>query len=182
MAHGVKNLPFWAATLSIIFAVQARANEDAIAVSPFPLSIVGDMETTAKSEATTSMSELSFAVADYSSPQDLQRLGRQVTWFALLTIAGCLLVVAYANKRNRNQRRIKGEMYVVETLPLGPRCFCDLLNVRGQYFVVARDSTGLKDLHQVNSFGDALSTATTGQSFDEDTEFERSSTSFGQAE
>jgi hypothetical protein len=124
--------------------------------SPFPLSIVSKTDVRSPVNTLDDFRELTYPSDDLLGSPDLQRMAKRVTWFAFVIAIVCLLIIAYANRRNRRTRSEKGELRVVETISLGPRCFCDLLSVRGQFFVVARDATGLKEMRQVNSFGDAF--------------------------
>ncbi len=144
--------------LSFAFSAHGATSDSSDSADgvPFPLTIVSQIENASSTNSLMTDAELTFPDGDFLEPPDLQRLAKRVTWFALFIVVVCLLIIGFANRRYRKTRSQNGELHVVETISLGPRCFCDLLNVRGQLFVVARDASGLKSMRQVNSFGETF--------------------------
>ena len=108
------------------------------------------------SETDSSASRAAFADSSYLTPDDLQGLAKRVTIFALVVVLACGAIVVFANRRVSRNVADAGQLHVVETISLAPRCFCDLVKVRGKFFVVARDATGLKEMQQVGDFSDAF--------------------------
>jgi len=148
-------------TLSIwlLLTPIAATAEDA-PVEPFPFSVVTvhePIESDPSSDAAAA-----FADHSYLTPPDLQGLAKRVTFFSLVVVLACGAIIVFANKRASKRGVDSGQLHVVETISLAPRCFCDLVKVRGQFFVVARDANGLKEMRQVGDFSDAFTEFTSG--------------------
>ena len=136
-----------------ILLAPAVAVADEAPVEQLPFTVFAAQQT---SETDSPVSEDAFADSSYLTPHDLQGLAKRVTIFALMVVLACGAIVVFANKRVSRNVDDAGQLHVVETISLAPRCFCDLVKVRGKFFVVARDATGLKEMRQVGDFSDAF--------------------------
>ena len=82
---------------------------------------------------------------------------RAMSVMGLLIIA-CIGAIWYGQRYSRAGRsgNSAGDMKVLETLSIAPRCCVHLLTVGGQKYLVARDQAGIKSVTAVSAFATTL--------------------------
>ncbi len=143
----LRNIAMW-----LLLAPSLAIANDA-PVEQLPFTVFAAQQTT---ETDSSASQAAFADSTYLTPHDLQGLAKRVTIFALVVVLACGAIIVFANRRVSRRVDDAGQLHVVDTISLAPRCFCDLVKVRGKFFIVARDASGLKEMRQVGDFSDAF--------------------------
>lgn len=106
----------------------------------------------------------------YFAPGDLRSIARKVLAVTFMIVPVCLLIIVFANRKRSASTPTGEKMTVVESLALGNRSQCDLLSVRGQLFLIARDASGIQGLQQVNPFNESLERFVAGSEFEENRE------------
>jgi len=91
----------------------------------------------------------------FATTADLQQIAKKMAIVAVGVSVMCVAVILLANRKNKPGSDGR-QIHVVETVTLAPRCFCDLIDVKGQFFVVARDATGLKNIRPISSFPNSM--------------------------
>ena len=86
------------------------------------------------------------------------RLANRAMTVMGLLIAACIGAIWYGQRHSKAGRlgSSSGDLQVLDTLSIAPRCCVHLLRVGGQKYLVARDQAGIKSVTAVSAFAATL--------------------------